>query len=70
MQSMRFSPQVVLGDLPLLPPVGHVLSELSAVTHPSWVALHGMAHGFTELHKPLLHDRAVVREGDMRMMPL
>ena len=24
----------------------HILSELSTMTHPSWVALHGMAHGF------------------------
>ena len=34
------------------PPMDHVLSELPAVTRPSWVALHGMAHGFIELHKP------------------
>ena len=25
-------------------PVGHVLSELSSMTRPSWVALHGMAY--------------------------
>ena len=24
----------------------HVLSELSTMTHPSWAALHGMAHSF------------------------
>ena len=33
------------------------------VTHESWVALHGMAHSFTELHKPLHHDKAVIHEG-------
>ena len=33
----------------------HVLSELSTMTRPSWVALHGMAHSFIEL------DKAVVR---------
>ena len=34
---------------------GHILSELSTISHPSCVALHGMAHCFTEL------DKAVVR---------
>ena len=37
-----------------------VLSELSTVTCPSWVALHGMAHSFIELSKPLYHDEAVI----------
>ena len=31
----------------------HVLSELS--TYLSWVALHGMAHSFTELDKAVVH---------------
>ena len=31
------------------------LSELSTVTHLSWVALHGMAHSFIELDKPVIH---------------
>ena len=31
------------------------LSELSTMTHPSWVALHGMAHSFTELDKAVVH---------------
>ena len=48
-QFMRFSWQVYWGGLPFSPPVGHILSELSAVTHPSWVALHSMAHRFIEL---------------------
>ena len=30
-------------------PVDHVLSELSTMTHLSWVALHCMAHTFIEL---------------------
>ena len=60
-QFMRFSWQVYCG-LPFPPPVDHVLSELSAVTHPSLVALHGMAHSFTELHKPLHHDKAVGKD--------
>ena len=37
----------ILGGLPFPPPVDHVLPELSTVTHPSWVALHSMAHSFT-----------------------
>ena len=30
------------------------------MTHLSWVTLRGMAHSFTELHKPLHHDKAVI----------
>ena len=36
-------------------PVDHILSELSTMTCPSWVALHGMAHSFTELDKAVFH---------------
>ena len=36
----------------------------TAMTHPSWVTLHGMARSFAELHKLLHHDRAVILEGD------
>ena len=28
--------------------------------HLSWLALQGMAHGFTELCKPLHHGKAIV----------
>ena len=38
------------GGLPFPSPVDHILPELSAMTCPSWVALHGMAHSFTELY--------------------
>ena len=41
--------------LPFPSPVDHVLSELSTVTRPSWVALHGMAHSFIELDKAVVH---------------
>ena len=34
---------------------GPRFAELSTMTHPSWVALHGMAHGFTELDKAVVH---------------
>ena len=33
----------------------HVLSGLYTVTHLSWVALHGMAYGFIELDKAVVH---------------
>ena len=32
------------------------------MTRLTWVALHGMAHSFTELQKPLDHDKAVIHE--------
>ena len=34
---------------------GYIWSELSTMTHPSWVALHGMAHNFTELDMAVVH---------------
>ena len=60
-QFLRFSQQVYWGCL--LPAVNHVLSELSTMTCPSWVALHGMAHSFIELHKPLHHKKVLIHEG-------
>lgn len=53
----------MLSGLPSAPPVDHVLSELSTVTRPSCVALHGVAHGFIELLKPLHHDAGSDHEG-------
>ena len=44
--------------LPFPSPAYHVLSELSTMTRPAWVALHHMAHSFIEL------DKAVVRWSD------
>ena len=52
---MGFSRQECWSGLPLPSPLDHVLSELSTMTRPSYVALHGMAHSFTDL------DKAVVR---------
>ena len=52
---MGFSRQEYWSGLPF-PPLGdHVLSELSTMTHPSWVALHSMAHVFIELDKAVVH---------------
>ena len=36
-------------------PADHVLSELSTMTCPSWVALQCMAHSFIELHRTVIH---------------
>ena len=43
---MGFSRQEYWSGLPFPSPVDHILSELSAMTYPSWVALHSMAHSF------------------------
>ena len=45
---MGFSRQEYQSGLPFPSPVDHVLSELSTVTHSSWVALQGAAHSFIE----------------------
>ena len=42
------------------PPVDYILSELFTMTHPSWVALQGMAHIFIELDKAVVHVIRVV----------
>ena len=52
---MGFSRQEYWSSLPFPSPVGHALSELSTVTPPSWVSLHGMAHSFIELDKTVVH---------------
>ena len=41
--------------LPFPSPVDHILSDLSIMTRPSWVALNGMAHSFIELDKAVVH---------------
>ena len=57
---MGFSRQEYWSGLPLPSPVDHNLSELSTRTHPSWVALQGMAHSFIELDEAVVHvDRLV-----------
>ena len=43
---MGFSRQEYQSGLPFPSPGGHILSELSTMTHQFWVALHGMAHSF------------------------
>ena len=50
---MEFSRQDA--EEPFPSPVDHILSDLSTVSCPSWVALHGMAHSFIELTKAVIH---------------
>ena len=52
---MGFSRQEYWSGLPFPSLVDHVLSELSTMIHPSWVALHGMVHSFIELDKTVVH---------------
>ena len=52
---MWFSRQEYRSGLPFPSPVDHILSELSTMTHLSWVALQGMAHSFTQLDKAVVH---------------
>ena len=51
---MGFSRQEYWSGLPFPSPV-RLLSELSTMTRPSWVGLHGMAHSFIELDKAVVH---------------
>ena len=57
---MGISRQEYWSGLPFLFPVDHILSELSTITHPSWVALHSMAHSFIELDKAVVHGVRLV----------
>ena len=49
-----FSKQEYWSGLPFPSPVEHILSELSTMTLPYWVALHSMAHSFIELDKAVV----------------
>ena len=52
---MGFSRKEYWSGLPFPSPAVHVLSELSTMICSNWVALHGMAHSFTELDKTVVH---------------
>ena len=52
--------RILTCGLPFPSSVNHVLSELSTMTHPSWVVLHGMAHSFIELDKAVVHVISLV----------
>ena len=57
---MGFSGQEYWSGLLFPSPMDHVLSELSTMTHPSLVALYGMAHCFIELDKAVVHVISLV----------
>ena len=60
---MGFSRQECWSDLPFPFPVDHILSELSTMTHLSWVALsngHGLAQSFIELDKAVIHTISLI----------
>ena len=62
---MGFSWSEHWSGLPFPLPVAHILSEFSTVTCLSWAVLHGLAQSFIEVHMPLLHNKAVIPEGDV-----
>ena len=49
----------LLTGLPFLSSLDHVFSEFSTTTHPSRVALHGLAYSFIGLDKVLCQDGGV-----------
>ena len=52
---MGFSRQEYWSGLLFPSPVDHILSKLATMTLLSWVALHDLAHSFTELDKAVVH---------------
>ena len=56
--------------LPFPSPENHVLAELYVMTCPSWVALHSMDHGFTELCKTVPHVKALQTTFDLCFLSL
>ena len=57
---MGFSRQECWSGLPLPSPVDHILSKLSTMTCPSWVALYYLALSFIELDKAMIHMISVI----------
>ena len=52
---MQFSRQECWSGLPFPSSLDHTLSELSIMTHLSWVSLHDIAHSFFVLNKAVIH---------------
>ena len=57
---MGFSRQEYRSVLLFPSPVDQILSELSTMTHPSWVAPQSMAHNFIELDKVVAHVLSLI----------
>ena len=68
---MGFSRQEYWSGLPFPIPVGHILSELSTMTRPSWVALYVKTYSFIELDKAVVHVISLVNflDCDIRKLP-
>ena len=60
---MEFLRQEYWSELSFPLPMDHNMSELSNMTDPSSVGLHGVDHSLVELCKCLHHDKAVIHEG-------
>ena len=67
---MGFSRLVYWSGLTVPPPGDHILSELSTMTHRSWVAQNGMAHSFIELRKPLQQGFSIMWTENFQMFKL
>ena len=50
--------------------VDRIYSELSTMTYPSWVSLQCIAHSFSELLKPLCHNKAAIHEEGVQITSL
>ena len=59
-----FFRQEYWSDLPFPSPVEHILSELSTMTHPSWLAQCGMTNRFIELDNAVAHVIRLVESSD------
>ena len=57
---MGFSRQECWSGLSFPSPVEHILSELSSMSCPSWVALHGVVHSFIESDKAVVHAISLI----------
>ena len=57
---MGFLRQEHWSGLPVPSPVDHILSGPSTMTHPTWVALCTVAHGFIGLDKAVVHAISLV----------
>ena len=57
---MGFSRKECWSGLSFPSTVNHDLAELSTMTHPPWVALHGLAPSFIELDKAVIHMISLV----------
>ena len=66
---MGFSRQEYWSGLPLPSLVDQVLSKISSMTHPLWVALHSMAHGFTSSPSATASAMAHLKEALMPEPP-